>query len=639
MALAIIPLSMSAFAGPKVPTHVSIQEVLKESRDSFFAGGKRRYYLTWAHNQMKAKLAKELNTTVDNLPLIFAQKPETMNHLYSDQWWNLQAEFYVSLHQEALSEKWKKMSAARKFTDYGKNIAESMLIHFGSYSPVKEGMSYTRWQNMTTTKNGKKETYRLPFFLFASTPEQLIQIDAHAPYEALFPKSGHESSMNPSLQTFISNVGSKERAEYQDLAEKVQLNHRIYIRAVANSAKTVASVHYLTGEFSWDQTKAKVEGFVRNYCEGCSSKERSEFLNSAMIYVKNKKKELSQEYKGAVDIVTSFCSDLKANGYDWTPAPLDEAKPKDEIYRRDMNMAVQDNTRVVTNRNAQMDIYMYRMAAIQKSINEHDLGVLFVTDSLSRLSKTGAVTGTHLACLPGLQGRDAQHVRAAIREATSNVETYIKEINGKVRGSTFSKSAAKNTLEYFTQTNVAATAEAIATFPQGMNHALAMVLSLDKDAKRRSRWDKTVSWGGAIIGIALVISGIGAPEGVAVLLAVGAMTKSLITGAYNFARAQQEKEFHRMLNVSRKALGQHFYLEDNLSQHYNDFRELRINYIIDFAGAALSFVRIHRLALGKYTTVPKAHGAIRKTLQKCKEAGKEVGQDQLAAAILQAVGI
>jgi hypothetical protein len=164
------------------------------------------------------------------------------------------------------------------------------------------------------------------------------------------------------------------------------------------------------------------------------------------------------------------------------------------------------------------------------------------------------------------------------------------------------------------------------------------VLELDKDVKRRKRIDKAVAWGGVVIGVALVVSGIGAPEGVAVLLTVASMTKGAISGAYHLARSQQEKKFHKELSIARAGLGTSFYLDGNLSQHYSEYRDLRTQYLVDFAGAIYSFGKIHYAAISKVGgDVPKAHGLIKGTMQKCKVVGKDMTQEEITGAILGAV--
>ena len=222
-------------------------------------------------------------------------------------------------------------------------------------------------------------------------------------------------------------------------------------------------------------------------------------------------------------------------------------------------------------------------------------------------------------------------------ELVNNVEKYITNINQKMKDSTASLKMANETLEYFTQTNVAATAEAMMTFPQGIGHTIDSILELDRDVRRRKRTDSIVAWGGTIIGVALTISGIGAPEGVALLLAVGAMAKGAISGSYYFYRAQQEKEFYKELSKAKVGLGNNFYLGENLQQHYSRYRSLRINYIVDFAGSILSFAQINKIAVIKTSgNVPQAHGLIERCMRVLKASGENVAQGQVVQAIMTA---
>jgi hypothetical protein len=155
--------------------------------------------------------------------------------------------------------------------------------------------------------------------------------------------------------------------------------------------------------------------------------------------------------------------------------------------------------------------------------------------------------------------------------------------------------------------------------------------------KRRKRIDKAVAWGGTIVGVALTISGIGAPEGVALLLTVAAMTKGAISGAYNLYRSQQEKEFHKEMMNAKRGLGNNFYLDGNMATHYNEYRSLRVAYILDFAGAILSFAKIHKMALSKNGgNLTKTHSFLQKCMKTLKDTGKDVVEGELAEVVLNA---
>lgn len=631
-----IPVLSHAESGTRnIKTHDqnSLREIILDVRDSHYESAKRRQYLQFVQTKMSEKLAKDLKLKPKELNGHVMGNAEAMKLLRTSPWIDLQTEFYVTLHQEALNEKWNVMKEKRKFTDYGKNLMDSMMVHLGNYVPTNEGHSYGRWQNISVAKNGKTQNMRLPFFLMSPKVQDLIRIDAHTGYESLFPKVENESSLNPSLNTFLKNTRVKEREDLQELAEVVQLNRRIYLRAVANAAKTVASVYYLTGEYSLTQTQTKVRNFIDKYCEGCSRKDRDDYEAAAMTFVQNRKKEM-RIYKSGKDVVSSFCMDLESNGYSWF---AEEQKPKlDPKY--EVQTVARDNTYVDMSR-VRAQMHSMRLSALRKAVYSHDLGVLFLTNKLSMMNKTNTeVYGTTLGCKPETLAADASRVKGAIEEARQNVEVYLKRVNEKLRGSIFSMKYASEALEYLAQTNVSATSEAVMTFPQGMIHVMNAVLELDKDVKRRKRMDKAVAWGGTVIGVALVVSGIGAPEGVAILLTVASMTKGAISGFYHLARSQQEKKFYKELSVAKVGLGTTFYLDGNLSQHYSEYRDLRTQYLVDFAGAIYSFGKIHTAAISKVGgDVRKAHGLIRGTMQKCKEVGKDMGQDEIMEAFIGTV--
>lgn len=631
--LTLVLIASSAWAKTVPATHESLENLMVDTRDSFFKSSSRIKYLQHTQTKMQQKLARELKTTPDKLTRAFVEDQGRMNLLWAPGWIELQTEFYTTLHQETLHQRWLSKTKNKKVSAYGKNLADSMIYHLGKYSGVKEGRLYNRWNDISLTKEGKKKNYRIPYFIFGTNTTSLLAMDAHTPYEQLFPKEAQATLGNPSLSTFLKNAGSEDREDNQLLAEKIQLNHRIYIRAVANAAKTIASVHYLTGEFSLTQTESKVAAFIEGFCDGCGPKEKKDYIASAMTYVKKTKGTLSQEYSGSKQVVESFCFGLRNNLY-----IFDEPVKKEPIYPgyKEVYVAVQDNTRVDQS-HLRTQMLMIKLEAIRKTIQEHDLGVLFLTSSLTVLTSDQQPRGTVLGCRPETLSQDMSAVKRAITEARNNVEKYISIINQKIKGSTLSLKKAQETLEYFTQTNISATSEAVMTFPQGIGHTIDSVLELDRDVRRRKRIDKVVAWGGTIIGVGLTITGIGAPEGVALLLTVAAMTKGAISGAYNLYRSQQEKEFHKEMMNAKRGLGNNFYLDGNMATHYNEYRSLRIAYILDFAGAILSFAKIHKMALSKTGgDISKSHTLLQKCMKTLKDTGKDVIEGELAEVVLNA---
>ena len=355
-----------------------------------------------------------------------------------------------------------------------------------------------------------------------------------------------------------------------------------------------------------------------------------------MTYVKNTKNEFTQSYTPKT-ILSTFCADLKSNGYTFEEKLELPKKPSinDNIrVRQQIPAAVVDNTRVDMS-NLRGLIQLSRLSALRKAVSEHDLGVLFLTKALSNLSTKEDVFGTWLSCKPEWESSDIMRIKAAIGEARSKVEEYITLINKKIAASTTHYGTAIETLEYFSQTNVSATSEAVMTFPQGINLVIDSVLNLDRDVKRRKRVDTAVAWGGTIVGVGLAITGIGAPEGAAVLLAVAAMTKGAVWGSYYLYRSKQEQAFYKELSSAKAGIGINFYLDGNLSQHYNDYREMRISYITEFGQAAFQFVKIHKLALVQSKgDVVKAHGLIKRTMQQARAVSEEVGQDKMAQILV-----
>lgn len=622
----LMSTQLSAKAPP--PTHASLTSLMQESRDPYFSSTQKNQHLEFARSHMQKKLASEFKTTPAQLNGKF-RDPKMMDAMWKSPWIELQTEFYTTLHQAMLRDKWDTKLQKKKVSEYGKNIMEAMYAHLGRYSGVKEGQRYVRWVNVTETKGTKKTSYRIPQFLIAQNIPQLVKTNADVDYQEILASEANETVGNPSLSTFMKNVRTQDEWKLQDLAEKIKLNHRIYIRAVANGAKTIASIHYLTGEFTLVQAEQKVASFISNYCDGCTAKEKIDYQKAAMAYVVSTQKEFDKKYT-AKSIVTTFCADLKTNGYNFPEEKKPEVfNPRAPIVARRDNLRV-DQTQIM------MQLEAAKFEALRKTIEQHDLGVLFLTRSVTSLNLTNLAYGTNLTCKSEKIDADIRVVKESIVEARQNVEKYINIVNDKIKKAGFDAEAVDETLEYFSQTNVSASAEAVMMFPQGMDHIISSVLNIDGDARRRKNTDAVISWGGTIVGVGLTITGIGAPEGVAVLLATAAMVKGVMWGSYYIYRSHQEKVFYRELLSAKKGLGKEFYLNQNLDKHYESYRELKIKAIMEYSNSAIQFAKIHKVALvATAGDINKAHSMIKKAMEHVTALSEDAVVDKVLEKIVE----
>lgn len=608
--------------GKDPSTHASLADLMEAIRDPVFSGQERRNILDFTRKNMARKLSEELKIAPSELNLSFLKNPARVTHLLSDDWFDVQTQFYTTLHQENFQKRWIDLQKLIKFSDYGKSLHSSMMAHWGQYSPVIEGRYYVRWNTVSVKGDSRKKNFNVPYFLMSNNINELIEMEAHVPYEELFPESDRTPS-RPSLQTFLRNTSALKRVARQELAEKMELNRRIYIRAVANAAKTVASVHYLSGAQNRHQTEMKVNTFMESFCDGCSQKEKKDYQKAAMLYVDHIKETIS--YSSTQELARNLCSSLRKNNYFWN---VEKLKPTP--------------VEILTNERKLIDYYIVHKLkeknkiALAKTMLDEDLGILFLTNSLNILDKSNEPVGTRLRCTSSSLNLDSNHIKKAVEEAELNISTYVKRINRKLMSGRFSLPLAEETLEYFIQTNQAATAEALSSYPQGIGWTLKSIVKLDRDVRSRKKIDNIIYWGGTIVGVGLTITGVGAPEGVAILAATAGVLKGLSSGSYFLIRAQQEKRFMRELRLARA--GSSGMSEANLRHHYESYKKLKVFYIKEFGQAGFAFTRLHRVALRRANgNVEKAHKVMDRVGKGAKKSAIEEGFDELQEMILEAV--
>lgn len=608
--LLAFPLAVSA----KDTSYQSLADLLEEVRSPVISSKERKLILDFSRKKMVRMLARDLDTSPKELNYTFIKSPIKATLLLQDPWYDIQTQFYTTLHQENFHQRWLALQKLVKFTEYGKNIYKTMMGHW-NYSPVEEGRFYVRWNKFALKKSGKKFSFNVPYFLMSENIQELIEMEAHVPFEDLFTAS--------ELKTFVSNTPKMSRSKRQELAEKIKLNQRIYSRAVANSAKTLASIYYLTGTHNRSQTEKRVERFLDQYCENCKEREKKDHLKVSMAYIQKMKESISME--SAADVVKSFCSSLKLNFYHWN---IDRLKPTPIEILQDKSKLLNYYT-----------IYKLKeknQTALAKTIMSEDLGALFLTNAINVLDKNKEPVGTRLACTQTSAHYDQQLVLAAIEEAHENIETYIRRLNEEMFSARFDLRKTNSTLDYFVQTNQASTIEAIASFPQGIGWVLKSLAELDQNINIRRKTDKVVSWGGMVLGVGLTLSGFGAPEGVGILLSTAGLIKGVSSGSYWYIRAQQEKAFMQEMRIAKN--GSSGLSEDNLKNHMSEYKSLKISYIKEFGMTAFSFTRLHWTALKKSGgDVAEAHTLLEKVMGTAKETGQDEAVDKMEDMILESM--
>ena len=271
----------------------------------------------------------------------------------------------------------------------------------------------------------------------------------------------------------------------------MSLNRQIYIRAVANAAKTVASIHYLSGVMNREATNAKVGTFMNNYCAECTAGEKRAYQLAAMTYIDYIKETMSTNT--LTGILKNFCSSLKANNYYWN---VDRLKPAPvEILADQSRLLNYYVVHKLKKKNAE---------AIAKTILSQDMGILFLTNSINVLDKLQEPVATKLGCTKTSEKTDIAHIRAAIEEAETNIESYIQQTGRLLQNSKYKLASTNSTLDYFVQTNQTATIEAVSNFPQGIGWTLKSIAEIDQNVARRRKTDKVITWGGTILGMAWV---------------------------------------------------------------------------------------------------------------------------------------
>lgn len=616
MKIAIVLTLMIPFLGyaaERPPLHDSLSDLLTEIRDPVFSTAQRRSILEFARGSMRAQLARELGARPSELNLEFMKNPLRASHLVKDPWVDVQTQFYTTLHQETFSLRWQGLQRLVKFSPYGKSITATIQGHWATYSPTQEGRFYIRWNKMSVKQSSRNFAFKLPYFLLSDQIDELLSTEAHAPVNELLGA--------PEYATFEVKAAGLSAEKKQELAEKMILVRETYKRAIAGAAKTLASVYFLTGIGDEKLTTAKVANFL-DTCPLCSTGEKRDILKAALIYVKNIRPTMPPQTPET--LTRNFCSSLRKNNYYWNVDKL-KPTPAEILLGNTLALARYYTIHKLKEKNHQ---------AIARTILEQNFGILFLTSAINVLDSSQEVVGTRLACLPSTLSQDTGHILAAVSEAEQNIRTYAQRITNEVTKSAYKLEASTRAVEYFVQTNQAAVAEAMSYFPQGIGWTLKAIAELDQDIGRRRKMDKIITWGGTIIGIGLTLSGIGAPEGVAILVATAGVVKGVATGTYFLVRSGQEKQFNREMRLAQK--GSAVLSEENLQTHYRDFKKLKLSYIKEYSGTALSFASLYKIAMKRTGDLKKAHDLVKGAMEGAKEIGKDQALDKIHELVVEA---
>jgi hypothetical protein len=328
-------------------------------------------------------------------------------------------------------------------------------------------------------------------------------------------------------------------------------------------------------------------------------------------------------YENPVNVVRNICSSLHKNGYQWN---IDRLKPTPIDLYMDMTKLVDYYTL--------HKLKKKNVEAMAKTMAEQDLGILFITNAVTLLDKSKEPIGTKLGCTKNSEILDVSYMAKAIEEAEYNITQYIIRVGSKFKEAKYDVKLTNSLVEYFVQTNHTASIEATSSYPQGIGWILKSLAELDQNARSREKVDNIVTWGGAILGIGLTLTGVGAPEGVSIMIAAVGVVKGIAAGTYFVIRASEEREFAKEIQLSKNGGGG--VSDANLKKHYSDYKQLKILYIKEFGQSALNFVNLHRMCMNRTGDVGKAHSILRRVFETAKDTGKETAIETLQDLVLNA---
>jgi hypothetical protein len=603
----MVSLPVAATSG-----HVSLRDLMREIRDSEFLSVERKESLEFTRHRMQELLASELNVKTSELNLTLVRNPARQEVLTTLPWRELVTEYYTTLHLEALHHRWNALGPLVNISDYGKNIKNSLLAQWGNFSAVEEGRYYQRSHSLNIKTPGRNFPVKIPYFLMSEKNDVLLNNEGRVPYQEL---SGID------LTDFERNTKKLTPIQKQEVAERKILNRRIVSRAVANGAKTIVSLYNLTGLMNKERTTEKLTLFVDNYCTYCSTEEKRDMIKSAFAYADSIAPTLNG--RSVSDISKNFCGSLRQNNYKWN---IDSLRP------HPIEM-LQDKSRMA-------DYYLFHRlnkinkAAIAKTILQQDFGILFITNAINIIDKkNGEPVGTNLGCVKETSSQDQVYVRIAIEEAYKNILKYSDVVKKQITEEKEDLPSLISTLDYLVQTNQSATAQALAAFPQGTGYVLKSIVDLDQKIERRKKRDKVVTWGGTIVGMGLVLTGVFAPKGVAIYVSLAWVIKGMSHSSYYFVRSQQERLYFEQMLLSYKSNGK--LSEENLRHHYKEHRALKIKFIKELGSTLIDFYGLQSEALKlKNGDVKKAHALMTKVFGTAKRAGKNFSKEKIKDMII-----
>ncbi len=164
----------------------SLADLLHSSRDQVFSSKQRIEVMEISRKKMVQEILKETGIQSKNeLNLSFVKNPAQSALMLKEPWYDVQTEFYSTIHKESFYQRWVDLQKLVHFTEYGKGLYQSMMSHWGHYSPAKEGRFYARWSKISIKSGQRTRHFNLPFFLMSEDINDLIRMENHEPYSEL----------------------------------------------------------------------------------------------------------------------------------------------------------------------------------------------------------------------------------------------------------------------------------------------------------------------------------------------------------------------------------------------------------------------------------------------------------------------
>ncbi len=381
-------------------------------------------------------------------------------------------------------------------------------------------------------------------------------------------------------QKHLEAVFKKGTEGYKQAVATKELEKQVYYESVKNAYLTSIDLQhrYAADPKSPFDAEKVLAATSESICKApCDARFKSELIQMGRNYFKNHPERVSYSNASA-----KICSLLKPYQEQERRQLKTFQDPANSIYvHSDHTGYTRD---VQFQQVASTKAYFREMQAFAAS--NPGPATLLLTDSM-RVNPPDCLSANAAST-------NAAAVKSAVKEAQSQVQKHVTLLNEQVMSNANYNRANSGTMDDLREmfkTNPVAVGQTLLKHPEQAKYACSLINRIQSQDETSDNINTAVVWGGAIVGPALALTGVGALAEGSAAIAYSILSSSaaigIAGGTYSALSAYNSHQEYEALQSSFFAKNGDFKTKDEADQAYRNYEDAKLCAVVNYAFSAI----------------------------------------------------